>query len=92
MSRVWRLYTCLSLSTLEKKRSTDYSAGRILQNFLTALDLASITPKRIMLQTGLKKLTLQIRSAIQAQIKTNCLTESKRLKKQATKADMDSHV
>ncbi|KAK3716889.1 hypothetical protein LTR37_006239 [Vermiconidia calcicola] len=28
--------------------------GRLLQNFLAALDLASITPKRILLQTGLK--------------------------------------
>lgn len=32
----------------------DHFAGRLLQNFLTALDLASIAPKRILLQTGLK--------------------------------------
>ena len=33
---------------------TDKPTGRLLQNFLTALDLASITPSRILLQTGLK--------------------------------------
>ena len=34
--------------------------GRLLQNFLTALDLASIKPKRFLLQTGLKNYGVQL--------------------------------
>jgi len=35
-------------------RTETSTLGRLLQNFLTALDQASITPKRVLLQTGLK--------------------------------------
>jgi hypothetical protein len=34
--------------------------GRLLQNFLSALDLASIKPKRILLQTGLKNYAVNL--------------------------------
>jgi hypothetical protein len=52
-----RQYSAASAEAADKLTEVN---GRLLQNFLTALDLANIKPKRILLQTGLKNYGVQL--------------------------------